>query len=205
MLRPVTESESEDRSESVALFQASRAGEENALGELVVRYLPDIRAFVRMQIAAPLRALEAETDVVQSVCREILARPDRVEFRGDREFRSWLFCAVLNKLRDKVRHHHAQRRDVRRELPVPTDEALLSGYASLVTPSRAAVAREEVARIEAACERLNERQRAVLAMARIAGMSHADIARALDCTEVASRQLLNRALARLSVELERGR
>jgi RNA polymerase sigma factor (sigma-70 family) len=209
MLRAVVpakedEDQAQDASDSVSLFEAGRAGRSDAIGDLIVRHLPDIRAFVRMQCNGELRALEQETDLVQSVCREILERPDRVEFRGDREFRSWLYCAVLHKVRDKLRHHHRQRRDVRRRVHDDGAAALLSGYESLLTPSRVAEAAEELRRFEAACEQLNERQREVLAMTRIAGMTHAEVAERLGCTEVASRQLLNRALAKLAVFLERG-
>ena len=78
---------------------------------------------------------------------------------------------------------------------------MVAGYSGLCTPSRDAAAREELARAEAALARLSEEHREVIVLARIVGLSHAQIAEKLGTTEVATRSLLHRALARLAVEM----
>jgi RNA polymerase sigma factor (sigma-70 family) len=81
---------------------------------------------------------------------------------------------------------------------------LAEQYARLGTPSRHAIAREALARVEAAFDRLPEDYREVIVLHRIAGLSHREIGERLDRSEIASQRLLARALARLSTLLSRG-
>jgi RNA polymerase sigma-70 factor (ECF subfamily) len=74
---------------------------------------------------------------------------------------------------------------------------LLGAYGSL-TPSRAAGAKEELARVESALQRLPEAQREVVLLSRIAGLSYQEIARQKGATEAAMRGMVARGLARLA-------
>jgi RNA polymerase sigma-70 factor, ECF subfamily len=66
------------------------------------------------------------------------------------------------------------------------------------------VAAEELGRLEAAFARLDADYREVIVLARVVGLSHAEIAARMGRTESATWNLLARALAKLSTELERG-
>jgi RNA polymerase sigma factor (sigma-70 family) len=78
---------------------------------------------------------------------------------------------------------------------------LLACYRAFYTPSQQAAAREELERVEGAFDRLPEQYRQVIVMAKIMGLSRAEIAVELGRTELAVRTLLSRALAQLATEL----
>lgn len=186
---------------SIATFtrlQDGRAGP----ADLVVHYLPRLRAFVQARIGRALRARESESDIVQSVCRDLCRSGDSLEFGSEPEFRAWLFKAALHKVQEKARYWGREKRSAERERA--GDEILdeiTVGYSQVFTPSRIVGAREEIQRFEDALERLPDNYREVIALTRIAGLSHAHAARELGTTEVASRKLLGRALRKLAEEL----
>ncbi len=188
--------------DSAMLYAAIHSGDGQAVGQLLERHLPTLRGFVRLQIGSFLRARESESDVVQSVCLEVLRRGERFEFRGEAAFRSWLYHAVLLKVRDHERHWKAAKRTPESGGEVRADSALSAVYHSL-SPSRAAMATEELLRIEAAFERLPTDYARALVLQRFVGLELAAIAGELGRTVDATEVLLRRAQVRLARELER--
>lgn len=191
-----------------SLFERAVGGDGTAVEELVARYLPRLRAFVRSRMGEDLRKREASCDLVQSICRELIARREGFEFRGEAQFRGWLFTSALNKIRQRHEFHHMQKRDLRREVgpladPLRSEEALVAAYATVCTPSQEASAREQIARFEAAFDRLPSDYREVITLARLAQLPHDEVAARMERTIGAVRQLLGRALVKLSYELER--
>jgi RNA polymerase sigma-70 factor (ECF subfamily) len=178
---------------------ASR-GEVLAVDELLHRYLPGLRAFIRLRAGPLVRARESSSDIAQSVCREVLEQLDSFRYGGEAGFKSWLYTTALRKLAKRDAHWRALRRDAGRE--VEGDEALLGCYRTLSTPSLHAAAREWMARLEAAFDELSEDDREVITLARVCGLSHDEIARQMGRTPAATRLLLHRALAKLSEKLD---
>lgn len=190
------------------LVAAAQRRETGALDALVHELLDDVRAFVRLKMDPGLRVRESCSDIVQSVCREVVEDLGGFADRGPGSFRAWLFTAALNKIRQKHQYWKAQKRDAAREA---TDVASGTGastalYASLCSldgsPSDHAIAREQAARIERAMDKLSHDQRDVLLRHRIVGQSHREIAEETGRTEVAVRSLLSRASVRLLAALE---
>lgn len=171
--------------------------DDRELEQLLERQLPALQAFVRLRMGAALAARESSADVLQSVCRELLAARDRVAFEDEAAFRGWLYTAALHKILQKARHHGTGKRAVEREVAVDVEQ-LSRCYATCVTPSQVASAREQVTTMEAAFAELNERDREVITLARIAGLPHERIAAILDCSVEASRTTLRRALVKLA-------
>ena len=191
------------------LVAAAQRGEPGAMDHLLRHHLDDVRAFVRLQVGPELRARESCSDLVQSLCREVLEDLPGFEYRGSGSFRHWLFTAALNKVRQKHNFHTAQKRDVAREVPLEGVGAGSDGrglYDSLctlgATPSEVAVAHEQLERIEAAMEKLPPDYRQVLILARLVGLSHTKVAAEMGRTENAVRTLLSRAKLRLLAVLE---
>lgn len=170
------------------------------LAALLERYLPRLHAFVHVRLGAGFRRRDATEDVVQSVCRELVEMRDRFQFRGEDRFRAWLFTAALNKIRGKHRQHHADRRDVDREVG-DLDHAAWQQIADLLTPSAEAVGKETAAILAASLAALGEEHREVITLSRIVGLPHAVVAEYMDRREDAVRQLLARALLALSQQL----
>lgn len=183
------------------LIQSASRGDQPAVDELLVRYLPGLRAFVRLRAGAALRARESSSDLVQSVCRDILQNVDRFQHGGENGFKRWLFTTALRKLQDKHEHMRAQKRDAARE--VADEAALGEAYRSVSSPSRNAIAHEEFERVEKAFDELAEEEREVITLARVVGLSHKEIADAMGRSEGATRVLLHRALAHLAELLDR--
>ncbi|MFK7740226.1 MAG: RNA polymerase sigma factor [Planctomycetota bacterium] len=177
----------------IARLEANEAG---ALDAVVARCLPRLHAYVRLHMSGSLRAREASLDVVQSICREVLEERESFVYQGEGQLISWLLTTAMNKMRERARYAGRQKRDAARE--TPQDQVDLSLYASLLTPSRAAVQHEEIAALEQAIGQLTPDHREVLVLARIVGLPHKEIAERLGRTESSVRNLLGRAMVRLA-------
>jgi RNA polymerase sigma-70 factor (ECF subfamily) len=189
-----------------ALVERAQRGDAAALDALLERYLPAIRAFARLQMGDWLRGREAESDLVQSACVEVLRELERFEYRDEEALRSWLFGIVRHRLLDHVKYHRAQRRDPGREVhPALSDEReaeLLGMYRSFCSPSRELGAREQIEQVEAAFARLPEGYREAITLAKVVGLGQRELAEALGTTVPAARNRLHRALARLAAYLD---
>jgi RNA polymerase sigma-70 factor (subfamily 1) len=191
---------------------AAGPGKPHDVEGLLERHLSGLRAFVRLNAGPALRAREAQSDLVQSVCREVLEGLDQFEYRGDAAFKLWLFQTARRKIIDRARYWRRDKRALAREValdPSPrrnqsSGHNLLHQYATFCTPSQEAILHEEQARIEQAFAKLSPEHRKVITLARIVGLSHREIGERMRRNEAAARQLLHRALAQLSKHLESG-
>ena len=192
------------------LVGAAKRREPGAIDQLIEAHLDSLRAFVRLKGDPRLRVRESSSDVVQSICREVLEDLHGFEYRGAGSFRAWLFTAALNKIRQKAEFHRAQARDpAREEHAALADDSSTVGaelYAGLCSlepsPSQHAIAHEQAERIERAMDQLPEDHREVLLLARIVGLPYAEIAARMERSENAVRTLLSRASVRLLAALE---
>jgi RNA polymerase sigma-70 factor (ECF subfamily) len=173
-------------------LRRAQDGDESAMRELLAQHLDSLRAYVRIQIPQELREIEAVSDVVQSVCRVVL-KNSRFEYRGDAQFKCWLYRAVTLRIRSKLRDAHAQRRD-RRRVEAGVDP---------VTPSEVLAMQEEAARIEKAFDELSEQDSELLALRFIADVPLDEIARHLGIGGDAARKRIHRARVRLAHLLDR--
>lgn len=188
-----------------SLLQRAAAGDRQALGELLVRAMPQLEAYVRLQAGGVVRARESISDLVQSVCGEAIADLGQFEFRGEPQFRHWLARQALHKIINKREYWQAQKRDFRRERP-PAESAaaasLLSQYASFCTPSRQASAREELQRVETAFDQLEPDHREAIMAHKVLGVGYPELAASMARSEGAVRNLVYRGLARLAALLD---
>lgn len=167
------------------------------------QHLPGLRAFVRLRGGPTFRARESCSDLVQSALREVLQKLDSGVDLDTSAFRSWLFTVASRKIMNRHRFQQAACRDARREdgeTPVSEREV---AYASLLTPSRVSMAREEVSRLEGALLRMSDSDRDLLISAHLIGRTRAEMAADLDVEEGVVRTRLCRARARLAREVHR--
>lgn len=187
------------------LSLAAARGDESAKRALLVQHLAGLRAYVRLRLGGIVRAKESSTDVLQSVCREVLEDLPRFEYRDEPSFRHWLFRRAEHKIVDRVRFWNRARRDADLEEDVAGASSASNdrrALADVFTPSRDAAAREELARVEEAFAKLSAESREVILLARVVGLPHARIAEQMGKSEGAVRTLLCRSLARLSTLLQ---
>jgi RNA polymerase sigma-70 factor (ECF subfamily) len=173
-----------------------------SIDRLLDEHLPGLTAFVRLRAGPLLRAHESCSDIVQSACREVLDHAGRFRFGGSEGFRHWLYTTALRKIVDRKRYYSAAKRNANALRP-PSESAseqqIAACYrAAFTTPSQAAMKREDVERLERAFDELSEQDREVVTLARIVGLSHAEIARRTGSTPGAVRVRLSRAIARLA-------
>jgi len=199
--------------DDAALVDAAVAGNSAAIEQLLERHLPGLRAYIRLRAGAGLRARESSSDIVQSVCRDVLENMGRFRYPGEAAFRAWLYATAMRKIADRAEYWRAAMRDPAREVrlspgsatrPSGTDDARLAEVyrASFFSPSQAAMGREALVRLESAFEKLPEDYREVIVLSRIVGLSRAEIAEKMGRTEASVRNLVSRALAELAEHLE---
>jgi RNA polymerase sigma factor (sigma-70 family) len=182
-----------------ALIERAAAGDAAALAELVEHHLDELRSFVRARSATlPLR-WESSSDIVQSVCREVLSSADAFRYPEQNGFRRWLFKTAERKIGHRRDYYGAEKRDVRRDA---AHEDLGALRAESPSPSREVIAREEMERVERAFLELPEHYRDVIYQARVLGRSREEIGRESGRAPAAVGNLLFRALAALAEKLE---
>jgi RNA polymerase sigma-70 factor (ECF subfamily) len=197
-------SRADSSGDTAALSERAARGDREALEELLVRHLPRLRAFVRLRAGPAVRAHEETSDLVQSVCREVLENAPRFRHPSDAAFRQWLFAEALRKIGKRARYFGAQKRDVRLASGSAAEADLAACYSSFTTPSEHASIRQQMERVENAFDALSEEQREIVTLAHVVGLSRAEIARQMGSTEGAVRVALHRALARIAALLDEG-
>ncbi|MCC7012235.1 MAG: sigma-70 family RNA polymerase sigma factor [Planctomycetes bacterium] len=189
------------------LAELAARGDRAALNRLLERYLPELRAFVRLRAGAVVRARESNSDIVQSTCREVLQHMERFQFPSEAAFKQWLYTTALRKIINRKDYYLAQKRDALREVPLAPsstsddEQRLMDCYRSFSSPSRHAMVKEELERVERAFEQLPEEYREVITLAHVVGLSRAEIAEHMGKSEGNVRVLLHRALAKMSAIL----
>lgn len=145
--------------------------------------------------------MESASDIAQSVCREFLEGLTSGARLSRAEFRNRLFRAATRKLVDRHRYYTREKRDRRRRHgPAIDAQSVADCYATVLTPSRVASAREHLEQFETAIQQLPEGQRDAILLVKLVGLSTAEVAEIMDRSDSAVRGLVARGLATL-VEL----
>ena len=194
-----------DRSSQELVADASR-GDSVAIEELLERHLPMLRAYFRLKAGKKILSHESVSDLVQSVCLDVLGDLSQFEYRGEPQFRAWLVQHAWHKLMDRWKYWKRAKRDPDRVIAVGGD---MEGDPSLewlnpclLTPSREALGREELEGFEKAFALLPEDTKEAILLRRIAQLPYAEISSLLGKTEGAVRNLVSRGLAKVSLEME---
>ena len=184
---------------SEELLGRASQGDRTAIEALVACFLPEIETYIARHVPDAVSAKESAADLAQSTCRELCVQlaQERFEFRGQAEFRKWLYQAAYRKIQARERYYGAAKRDARFE-----EQASLGEHPFSETPSERVAAQDEVARLERVLATMPDREQEVLRLARIEGMGHTGIAARLGISEAHSRVLLSRSLAHLAQLLE---
>ena len=187
------------------LVTAVSQGDGGAVEALLVRYLPDLEAYVGRHAGELVRAHESSSDLAQSVCREVLERlaDGRFQYRGEAAFREWMYRAAVMKMLKRHRHWRRDMRDPGREIrrADPDRSEAPHGISAVgidATPSQDAIRIEELEQFHRAFAQLPEHYQDVIRMHHAENRSHAEIAAELGIQEANSRMLLTRALAKLA-------
>ncbi|MBS0210283.1 MAG: RNA polymerase subunit sigma-24 [Planctomycetes bacterium] len=180
------------------LLAKVRAGDQAAAGELVRRYEPAIRRFIRARLTdQQLRRTLDTMDICQSVMGGFFARlaVGQFDLESPDQLIKLLATIASNKLNEKVRREQAIKRGGPNGHLASIDEQTLPG--NLATPSRIVAGRELLDRFRAM---LTDEER-YLFDTRSAGRSWGELAVELGTTADALRMRWSRVVDRAAVEL----
>jgi RNA polymerase sigma-70 factor (ECF subfamily) len=200
-ISPVTES----------LLDQARAGDVQALGQLLESYRAYLTLLAQLQIGRRLQGKVDAADVVQDAF--LGAHRDFGQFRGttEKEFLGWLRQILAYVLANLVRYYQgAQRRDVRleRQLTIELDQSSHALDRGLVadqsSPSQQAARREQAVLLAEALARLPEAWRDLLVLRHLEGLTFPEVAQRLGRTVDSVKKQWPRALASLRRVMEGG-
>ncbi len=160
-------------------------GDMDALGELVRRHQDKA-------LALAFRML-GRWDLAEDVAQDAFLRVHRAapRYRPEAKFTTWLYRIVVNLCRDQQRRAGRAPAPLSEDAPEPAAEPTADPLE----------ARERAARVRRALDRLPERQRTAVLLHRYEGLSHREVAEAMDASDKAVESLLVRAYAKLRKEL----
>jgi len=193
--------------ELVALAQG---GDNAALDQLCKVYGERVQRIVRFRMGGELRAKLESMDLVQDAFMAAVKDLDKFTYRDEGDFLRWMSKIAENRIRDNLRQLHANKRDMRREVPIDHRVPTAGGNGiqmpepiRTTTPSVIMSVGEELDKLENAMSLLKPEYREVVILSQIEGLSLKDIGGRLGKTPDAVRMLLARAMASLVSAFER--
>lgn len=180
---------------SLDLLERARAGDRDALGRLVARYLPRLRRWASGRLPRWARDMSDTEDIVQDSMLQTFKRIDRIDVVHEGALQAYLRQAVINRIRDQFRR--AGR------IPPPA-ELDTQHPAAEASPLELAIGEEAVERYERALARLRPDDRAAIVARIEMDCTNEEIAAALNKPSAnAARMAVERALVRLADEMRR--
>jgi|SRR5262245_25806634 len=179
-----------DAESSIELLDRLRGGDQEALDQLVARYLVPLRKWAHGRLPRSVRTMSDTQDVVQDAILRVLGHLATFHPERPGALHAYLRTAVTHRIYDELRQVR------RRPVPAEADEDLVSAQPS---PHDAAVKQEDQELFDAALMELRDDDRE-LVIARIEwGLSYAQIAAAVGKpTADAARIAVRRAVMRMA-------
>ena len=168
------------------------AGSRDALREVVETIRPIVVRYIRARIGSAERSGLSADDVAQEVCLAAIQALPRYQDQG-RPFLAFVYGIASHKVADA--HRAAARNRSEPTEVVPERFSLDAG------PEQMALHSDSAARMKKLLEVLPEKQREILTLRIVVGMSAEETAEAVGSTPGAVRVAQHRALARLKSEI----
>lgn len=175
-----------------AVVAEAVAGDRDALREVLETIRPIVVRYCRARVGTAERNGPSADDVAQEVCLAAITALPRYRDQG-RPFLAFVYGIAAHKVADAYR---AAGRDLSYPADsVPDRRSLEPG------PEQLAIAADSVARMNELLEILPDKQREILILRVVVGLSAEETAAAVSTTPGAVRVAQHRALARLKSEL----
>ena len=195
-----------DNEKTQRLVVLAQGGNQAALNQLCCVYSERVRRIIRFRLNRKLRSKLDSMDVVQDVLLLAMGGLKDFTYRNEGDFLRWLSRIAENKLHDIFHEFHAEKRDIRKEIPFKehgrqAGSALCGGLSPIAatTPSVIVRKKEALDRLEKALDELKPEYKQVIVLKRIEGLSHAEIAERLGKSAKAVSMLLSRAMTALTI------
>ncbi len=173
--------------ENEQLISEARNGNREAFNTLAERFRSSLQTIVEQRLGGYLRHKIEADDVVQESLFKAFQSIRLFEYRGPDSFLHWLRGIAENVLLYWAREN--KRKDL---LPLLTEAA-----GKNVSPSKAMRQEERFRRLERAVSELSTDERQVILSARVEGLPMKEVAKRLNRSPAAVRQLLWRSLQKL--------
>lgn len=169
------------------LIQRIRAGDQDAVCELVAEYEPHVRRFIRRRLNQRLRSKFDSADFAQVVWGSLFREPHRFhKLSSPTDFIRLLAGMVSNKVMHETRRRlDTEKFDLQRESPLEDGDVLPSREP---TPSAVAIVKERWSKMLAG---QSDQVRSIVNL-RIQGHTFLDIAHQLDIEEWTARRAIDR-------------
>jgi RNA polymerase sigma factor (sigma-70 family) len=178
------------------LLEKVKHGDDEALNQLIQRCIPALRRWAHGRMPASARGMLETADLVQDAVVAALRKLDSFEPRHQGALQAYLRKAVLNRIRDIARHQRGLPRQI------DLSDNLMDEHTS---PLDRAIGHENLARYEAALQRLQPADRDAIIARLELQQSYDELAIVLNKrTADAARMAVRRALKRLAEEMRRG-
>jgi RNA polymerase sigma factor (sigma-70 family) len=185
-----------DLASTTDLLQRARAGDAQALDDLILRNRAPLRRWARGRLPRWTRDLRDTEDLVQETLAQTIRHINDFEPRHEGALQAYLRQALINKVRDEV------RRVTRYPTPAGIDEKDEHADPS-ASPLEEAIGSEAIARYEGALQRLRSEERELIIARVELQQSYAQIATAHGkASPDAARMAVTRALVRLAEEMD---
>ncbi len=188
------------------LVALAKEGDQSALNQLYRVYAERVRWMVRFRMSKKLRSKLESMDLVQDTLIHALGGLDDFTYKNEGDFVRWLSKIAENELRGSLKKLHADKRDIRKEVPLdnyrPTAGGGLVGTPGPIeatTPSVIMSRKEDLDKLEKAIDELKPEYREAIVLTKIDGLSYKEIAGRLGKSSDAVRKLVSRAMAELTV------
>jgi RNA polymerase sigma-70 factor (ECF subfamily) len=175
-----------------AVVAEAVAGNRDALREVLEIIRPIVVRYCRARVGATERSGLSADDVAQEVCLAAITALPRYKDQG-RPFLAFVYGIAAHKVADAHRAAGRNRSD-------PT-EVVPERYSLEAGPEQMALDSESAARMNKLLSVLPEKQREILILRVVVGMSAEETAEAVGSTAGAVRVAQHRALARLKAEI----
>ena len=160
---------------------------------LIGRYLPQLKRFAQTHLPAYLRGTITADDLVQEVVLSGIRQLHRLEFRHEHAFLSYLLTSIRHRIVDEI------RRTRRQPALVLVDDWNVD---PAVSPLQRLITRQNLRRYAKALARLTDRDRQLIVLRLVRGLSCLDVANRLGMpSEAAVHMAVKRALQRLEKSL----
>ena len=171
-----------------AVVAEAMAGDRDALGEVLETIRPIVVRYCRARVGLMERSGLSAEDVAQEVCLAAVMALPRYRDRG-RPFLAFVYGIAAHKVADAYRA-------AGRDLAYPTD-SIPEHRSAGPDPEQAALEADSVTRMSELLEILPDKQREILILRVVVGLSAEETAEAVGSTPGAVRVAQHRALARL--------
>ena len=192
------------------LVTLAKEGDRTALEQLCQVYGERVHWIVRFRMGGEIRSKLDSMDLVQDAFVLALQDLEDFNYRDEGDFLRWMSKIVENRIRDNVKKLHANKRNIRKEVPlrnrVLTTERSSAGAPGPVvatTPSVIVSKREDLEKLEKAIEKLRPEYREAVILKRIEGLSYKEIGDRLGKSTDAVGMLVSRAMVALISAFER--